>query len=929
MAFKFNPLTGTFDIDTDTVGGAPSDATYIVQTADATLTNEQVLADLATGIVKNTTTTGVLSIAIDGTDYVSPTAGDNTYLRLDCTNDPMTGLDLNLGTADLTTKGDIWVYDGAGLGYISINHNGTDGILLTNVGSINLDPDSNLNILLPDNAGASKLSIQDSDLAEVASIDSNGVITGVTLTDGTFSVTGGAITGATNTDWDAAYTHIGESGASHTYIDQSVISGSTPTFTATNITGVPAANILAGTFGTGAYVFDNTVSGITTLTATSITDGTASLSGGALTGLTTPLTFGQGGTGLATWTQYLIPYADTTTSIGQIAIGTATHVLTSNGVGVAPSFQAASGGGYTNLTQFVDQTAWRVFYSNTDGDVTELALGGDGTYLMSNGAAVAPTFETAPAAGDVTAGANIANNAIVLGDGGAKGVQDSGVLIDDDDDMSGLNSLGIDDGNDNVLMGQSFSTGVTSGTANVGIGVASLRVVSEGLSNVGIGDKALFDLTTGDYNVAIGRRSLYNVIDGDYNAGIGYNTLYYLKDGDSNLGIGANSLFNLIYGSSNVAMGPSALAALKYGGNNTAVGLAAAQQMTPTSGTITSFEDYSGTVAGTVKANSTAHGLVNGNSITIVGTVNYNAKETITKIDDNSFYFTATWVESETGAWYKQTEATENTIIGRSAGNSLITGSYNVLIGDSAGSNMDADGSNQLWIDNTGGATPLIYGEFDTENIMLGGTSPTARLHLPAGTTTASSAPLKFTAGTALTTAETGAVEFHNDRFYISNVACRKAIDRTSDVITATTTVENTTTETTIYTSTIAANALKVGNTIKQLTMGTLTTASAADVVTGRVKVGGATIATLTSGGTGTHTDQPWHFDVRFTQREVGATAEIAYHIDLELDGSTSVDGQTDIDTTAQADLTVTVQWNNAKAGNILDINQGITEYKN
>ncbi len=51
------------------------------------------------------------------------------------------------------------------------------------------------------------------------------------------------------------------------YVDQDVQSGTTPTFTATNITGVPAASILAGTLGTGAYVFDNTISGITTCTA--------------------------------------------------------------------------------------------------------------------------------------------------------------------------------------------------------------------------------------------------------------------------------------------------------------------------------------------------------------------------------------------------------------------------------------------------------------------------------------------------------------------------------------------------------------------------------------------------------------------------------------------------------------------------------------
>ena len=58
-------------------------------------------------------------------------------------------------------------------------------------------------------------------------------------------------------------------------------------------------------------------------------------------------------------------------------------------------------GGYTNLTSFVEQTAWRLFYSNADGDVVELALGADGTYLESNGAAAAPTFTTPSGAGDV------------------------------------------------------------------------------------------------------------------------------------------------------------------------------------------------------------------------------------------------------------------------------------------------------------------------------------------------------------------------------------------------------------------------------------------------------------------------------------------------------------------------------------------------
>lgn len=56
-------------------GGAPTGATYITQTGHADLTGEQILADLATGICKVTTTTGVLSTAVAG-DF--PTLNQST-----------------------------------------------------------------------------------------------------------------------------------------------------------------------------------------------------------------------------------------------------------------------------------------------------------------------------------------------------------------------------------------------------------------------------------------------------------------------------------------------------------------------------------------------------------------------------------------------------------------------------------------------------------------------------------------------------------------------------------------------------------------------------------------------------------------------------------------------------------------------------------
>jgi hypothetical protein len=52
-------------------GGAPTDATYITQTANGTLSAEQALASLSTGLVKVTTGTGVLSTATGGTDYAN------------------------------------------------------------------------------------------------------------------------------------------------------------------------------------------------------------------------------------------------------------------------------------------------------------------------------------------------------------------------------------------------------------------------------------------------------------------------------------------------------------------------------------------------------------------------------------------------------------------------------------------------------------------------------------------------------------------------------------------------------------------------------------------------------------------------------------------------------------------------------------------
>ena len=67
---------------------------------------------------------------------------------------------------------------------------------------------------------------------------------------------------------------------------------------------------------------------------------------------------------------------------------------------------------------------------------------------------------------------------------------------------------------------------------------------------------------------------------------------------------------------------------------------------------------------------------------------------------------------------------------------------------------------------NTAGSN-LLYLK-DSGAVGVGTASPTAVLHLKAGTATASTAPLKFTTGTSLTAAEAGAVEFTTDDLFFT-----------------------------------------------------------------------------------------------------------------------------------------------------------------
>ena len=85
-----------------------------------------------------------------------------------------------------------------------------------------------------------------------------------------------------------------------------------------------------------------------------------------------------------------------------------------------------------------------------------------------------------------------------------------------------------------------------------------------------------------------------------------------------------------------------------------------------------------------------------------------------------------------------------------------------------------------------GKTTPKLIIQNSNSTVGIRTASPSAALHLPAGTATASTAPLKFTSGTNLTTAEAGAVEYDGKVGYFSGEASQRGVVDASQIITLT-----------------------------------------------------------------------------------------------------------------------------------------------
>ena len=294
----------------------------------------------------------------------------------------------------------------------------------------------------------------------------------------------------------------------------------------------------------------------------------------SLTGLTTDLTVAQGGTGAGTFTANGVLVGNGTSAVTATAVGTSGHVLTSNGSGNAPTFQAAAGGGATDIDGLSDG---RTFNSGK-----AIGLGTGAAASLSNNPLMTAvgynagndhtyehycTYFGYEAGSKVTGGYNTYIGSVSADQSGA----------------------GAATGTHNSIVGYGNFRNATSGARNSFVGTAIAESATTAGFNSSVGSASLNALTTGSYNAAFGNSAGDGITTNSSIVAVGYNSgrksgpesvwVGYGAGGQtsgtvstsSSVGVGYDALGDATsYG--NVAVGASAGSYITTGQNNTFIG---------------------------------------------------------------------------------------------------------------------------------------------------------------------------------------------------------------------------------------------------------------------------------------------------------------------------------------------------------------------
>lgn len=286
----------------------------------------------------------------------------------------------------------------------------------------------------------------------------------------------------------------------------------------------------------------------------------------------------------------------------------------------------------------------------------------------------------------------------------------------------------------NIAIGSFCMNDNTDARKNVAIGFDTLQHLTSGSDNMAIGNQALGTATSSSHNMAIGHMAMsVGNPTGTYNLAIGELSTAKITSGSANIGIGRNSNYKLTTGINNVAIGNSSLANNETGGRTIAIGTSCLSNFT--SG---DFNIAIGT-----------------NNSTDLTTLNYG-------------------ILVGCGNTVNLAELNHSILVGNNiTGSSTHKNFSDVVIINSGNETVNCINdhrtiiSKSIFIDTSSSSLKKVGIQIE---------SPSARLHLGQSTSDAGSAPLKFTAGSLMTTPENGAFEYDGTHLYFTIGSTRHEI---------------------------------------------------------------------------------------------------------------------------------------------------------
>lgn len=287
--------------------------------------------------------------------------------------------------------------------------------------------------------------------------------------------------------------------------------------------------------------------------------------------------------------------------------------------------------------------------------------------------------------------------------------------------------IGNDNGKYNVFLGYQTGKENLTGLQNVFIGYKTAQANTYGNTNVYIGSESGFNNTLGYDNVFIGSRTGYANTEGINNVFLGSRSGYSNSEGHDNVFVGFESGYNNTIGTRNTFIGNKAGRANINGIDNIFIG-----ELSGFSNEVGSENIFIG--------KRTGQFVVNAVQNTFIGS--YSGQQ-VTTGTDNTFLGHMTGLGVKTGsqntylgalAVNRDSSGVNNVALGFNAGG-WSYGSNNIYLGVAAGMNYEGDssvfigynagfyatGSEKLYIENTNSESPLIYGEFDNDQVVVNG----------------------------------------------------------------------------------------------------------------------------------------------------------------------------------------------------------------